>query len=176
MTPSSLSVRHLSSATAERPFTRAGPMVRIRFPPAKSQQQTRFRHLRHEGFRAKLKMPAGSSTALNLPIQPYAAPPTCGRSLRPASTAHVRAHTCRTRPARARWLSPKLPSPRRSDRAGRLPAGANRRVGLAPTGKRRLVTAHTQSGRSCLPTPFGTVDLAPVSAILDGATRSRRER
>src|SRR6516225_6198100 len=27
MTPSSLSVRHLSSATAERPFTRAGPMV-----------------------------------------------------------------------------------------------------------------------------------------------------
>src|SRR6516162_8663900 len=36
MTPSSLSVRHLSSATAERPFTRAGPMVRIRFPPARS--------------------------------------------------------------------------------------------------------------------------------------------
>src|SRR6476646_7972640 len=29
-----------------------------------------------------------------------------------------------------------------------LPAGANRRVGLAPTGKRRLVTAHTQSGPS----------------------------
>src|SRR5882757_2437513 len=26
-----------------------------------------------------------------------------------------------------------------------LPAGANRRVGLAPTGKRRLVTAHTQT-------------------------------
>src|SRR6516164_8821100 len=38
MTPSSLSVRHLSSATAERPFTRAGPMVRIRFPPAGSLQ------------------------------------------------------------------------------------------------------------------------------------------
>ena len=38
MTPSSLSVRHLSSATAERPFTRAGPMVRIQFPPAKSLQ------------------------------------------------------------------------------------------------------------------------------------------
>ena len=33
MTPSSLSVRHLSSATAQRPFTRAGPTVRIRFPP-----------------------------------------------------------------------------------------------------------------------------------------------
>src|SRR5215471_516078 len=30
---------------------------------------------------------------------------------------------------------------------GLLPAGADRRVGLAPTGKRRLVTAHTQSGR-----------------------------
>src|ERR1700720_2055606 len=29
-----------------------------------------------------------------------------------------------------------------------LPAGANRRVGLAPTGKRRLVTAHTLSGHS----------------------------
>src|SRR6476660_5676228 len=28
-----------------------------------------------------------------------------------------------------------------------LPAGANRRVGLAPTGKRRLVTAHTLNGR-----------------------------
>jgi adenylate cyclase len=27
-----------------------------------------------------------------------------------------------------------------------LPAGANRRVGLAPTGKRRLVTAHARSG------------------------------
>src|SRR5271163_4869824 len=27
-----------------------------------------------------------------------------------------------------------------------LPAGANRRVGLAPTGKRRLITAHTQYG------------------------------
>src|SRR6266478_298929 len=29
-----------------------------------------------------------------------------------------------------------------------LPAGANRRVGLAPTGKRRLVTAHPHSGPS----------------------------
>src|SRR6202030_405926 len=29
-----------------------------------------------------------------------------------------------------------------------LPAGANRRVGLAPTGKRRLVTAHTLLGLS----------------------------
>ena len=38
MTPSNLSVRHLSSATAESPFTRAGPMVRIRFPPAVSRQ------------------------------------------------------------------------------------------------------------------------------------------
>src|SRR5215469_6781000 len=29
-----------------------------------------------------------------------------------------------------------------------LPAGANRRVGLAPTGKRRLVTAHVETGHS----------------------------
>ena len=29
-----------------------------------------------------------------------------------------------------------------------LPAGANRRVGLAPTGKRRLITAHVESGYS----------------------------
>ena len=46
MTPSSLSARHLSSATAERPFTRAGPMVRIRFPPAESQANFRPRRVR----------------------------------------------------------------------------------------------------------------------------------
>jgi len=37
-TQSRLSIRHLLPATAERPFTRAGPMVRIRFPPAASLQ------------------------------------------------------------------------------------------------------------------------------------------
>src|SRR6185437_6160319 len=37
-----------------------------------------------------------------------------------------------------------------------LPAGANRRVGLAPTGKRRLVTAHPQSCRS--PVLLGPAD------------------
>jgi len=42
LTPSSLSVRHLSSATAERPLTRAGPMVRIRFPPADSPSLAGF--------------------------------------------------------------------------------------------------------------------------------------
>jgi hypothetical protein len=31
------------------------------------------------------------------------------------------------------------------------------RVGLAPTGKRRLVTAHTLSGHSCCPTASGAV-------------------
>jgi hypothetical protein len=36
VTPSSLSVRNLPSATAVRPFATAGPMVRIRFPPAGS--------------------------------------------------------------------------------------------------------------------------------------------
>src|SRR5215472_3750387 len=45
MTPSSLSVRHLSSETAERRFARAGPMVRIRFPPAESQTKLRPRAL-----------------------------------------------------------------------------------------------------------------------------------
>jgi hypothetical protein len=40
MTPSSSSVRHLPSAAAERPFARAGPMVRIRFPPAASLVRT----------------------------------------------------------------------------------------------------------------------------------------
>jgi hypothetical protein len=37
-----------------------------------------------------------------------------------------------------------------------LPAGANRRVGLAPTGKRRLVTAHVESR----PSPEAIVDCA----------------
>ena len=37
ITPSSLSVRRLSSATAERSFTRAGLMVRIHLPPAKNR-------------------------------------------------------------------------------------------------------------------------------------------
>src|SRR5437870_13771020 len=31
-----------------------------------------------------------------------------------------------------------------------LPAGANRRVGLAPTGKRRLVTAHPRGNHFCV--------------------------
>ena len=54
MTPSSLSVRHLLSATAERPFTRAGPMVRIRFPPpmSPSQQGPADAVDRKSGFRA----------------------------------------------------------------------------------------------------------------------------
>src|SRR5438105_15200478 len=34
-----------------------------------------------------------------------------------------------------------------------LPAGANRRVGLAPTGKRRLVTAHTRRETFCYRAP-----------------------
>src|SRR5712672_3633569 len=36
ITPSNLSIRRPPSATAERPFARAGPMVRIRLPPARS--------------------------------------------------------------------------------------------------------------------------------------------
>ena len=47
-----------------------------------------------------------------------------------------------------------------------LPAGANRRVGLAPTGKRRLVTAHTRCGR-----PTHKQNAARAGAL----TRRRRE-
>ena len=44
-----------------------------------------------------------------------------------------------------------------------LPAGANRRVGLAPTGKRRLVTAHTLNshcGNPRFPTPAYPIEQA----------------
>ena len=41
-----------------------------------------------------------------------------------------------------------------------LPAGANRRVGLAPTGKRRLVTAHTRFGHFMRQRASGRLDLA----------------
>src|SRR6516164_4854085 len=34
-----------------------------------SQQQTRFRHLRHGGYRARLKMPAGRAPRLSLELQ-----------------------------------------------------------------------------------------------------------
>jgi len=39
-----------------------------------------------------------------------------------------------------------------------LPAGANHRVGLAPTGKRRLFTAHAETGRSVVPDRIGEFD------------------
>src|SRR6202047_3318725 len=58
-------------------------------------------------------------------------------ALRPA---HSRGHQCVTRYPKASDIS----SPPCLLRL--LPAGANRRVGLAPTGKRRLVTAHTRLG------------------------------
>ena len=63
MTPSSLSVWHLSSATAERPFTRAGPMVRIRFPPAESPclTQTRPLQVENRGFRAGVRRSVGGA-------------------------------------------------------------------------------------------------------------------
>jgi hypothetical protein len=49
-----------------------------------------------------------------------------------------------------------------------LPAGASRRVGLSPTGKRRLFTAHPASGHSvCDPRPTG------ASSIFVEAERSR---
>jgi len=45
-----------------------------------------------------------------------------------------------------------------------LPAGANRRVGLAPTGKRRLVTAHTHCGPSCASRPHEARGAAGLEA------------
>src|SRR5882757_5580528 len=46
-----------------------------------------------------------------------------------------------------------------------LPAGANRRVGLAPTGKRRLVTAHPQSSHLRQSTKVSTASCSTRSAI-----------
>jgi len=53
-----------------------------------------------------------------------------------------------------------------------LPAGANRRVGLAPTGKRRLVTAHTHSGHS--PVLLDDLVGAGEDLIWDGEAESLR--
>jgi hypothetical protein len=44
-----------------------------------------------------------------------------------------------------------------------LPAGANRRVGLASTGKRRLVTAHPQSRRCPMPATSSQRDAGLVA-------------
>src|SRR6516164_11843383 len=58
---------------------------------------------------------------------------------------------------RLRRVSPVAPNAKASDISSPpcllrlLPAGANRRVGLAPTGKRRLVTAHPQTGHCLSP-------------------------
>jgi hypothetical protein len=46
------------------------------------------------------------------------------------------------------FYAPIQPFRHLHDCSGLLPAGAFGRVGLAPTGKRRLVTAHTSSGHS----------------------------
>jgi hypothetical protein len=51
-----------------------------------------------------------------------------------------------------------------------LPAGANRRVGLAPTGKRRLVTAHTHSGPSAF--AVGTALRAPLPSFTRARTHA----
>jgi len=65
-----------------------------------------------------------------------------------------------------------------------LPAGANRRVGLAPTGKRRLVTAHPHSchlafengrNRRNLPVAAGCGE-GPVTEPTAATQHGRRER
>src|SRR6267154_1898615 len=47
-----------------------------------------------------------------------------------------------------------------------LPAGANRRVGLAPTGKRRLVTAHPHCRHCPTGGPVATMALAGSAAAM----------
>src|SRR5712671_5011355 len=53
-----------------------------------------------------------------------------------------------------------------------LPAGANRRVGLAPTGKRRLVTAHPLAGLSCTFPAFRVGQIMDPSSL--NGTPSKR--
>jgi hypothetical protein len=68
--------------------------------------------------------------------------------------AGLPAHSLALRPAHSRGHHFVTRYPKASDISSPpcllrlLPAGANRRVGLAPTGKRRLVTAHPHSGHS----------------------------
>ena len=69
-------------------------------------------------------------------------------ALRPA---HSRSHQSRDRYPGASDISSPPCLPRL------LPAGANRRVGLAPTGKRRLVTAHPRTCHSQVPVATGSV-------------------
>jgi hypothetical protein len=55
-----------------------------------------------------------------------------------------------------------------------LPAGANRRVGLAPTGKRRLFTAHAVSGHSWDREPSAGFDFMSHSLSRQRAALSGR--
>ena len=62
---------------------------------------------------------------------------------------HVAARTLATSPYFVTRWSPEASTVSLPPQLLRLlPAGASRRVGLSPTGKRRLSTAHPQSGRS----------------------------
>ena len=65
MIPSSLSVRHLRSAEPREPFRRAVPMVRIRFPPAKSRANHRFRveDFLRAGLGVRIRLPPPASPA-----------------------------------------------------------------------------------------------------------------
>ena len=51
-----------------------------------------------------------------------------------------------------------------------------RRVGLAPTGKRRLLTAHANSGHSAIACRTGQIDLLLPSLIGPGTKGVRRKR
>jgi hypothetical protein len=117
------------------------PMVRIRLPPAASQVRTclsrEFAFLCREA--AVFRGCAGRGERLTKPSSCEA----CSAFTRVAACTLARSPYFVTRYPKASDIS----SPPCLLRL--LPAGANRRVGLAPTGKRRLFTAHTLS-RHCL--------------------------
>jgi hypothetical protein len=83
--------------------------------------------------------------------------------------ASLPAHSLALRPAHSRGHQFVTRYPKASDISSPpcllrlLPAGANRRVGLAPTGKRRLVTAHPHC-RHCLEPVAGFFGRKPAIA------------
>src|SRR5438105_15766522 len=92
--------------------------------------------------------------------------------------AGLPAHSLALRPAHSRSHQIRDRYPGASDISSPpcllrlLPAGANRRVRLAPTGKRRLVTAHTHCGLSTCRAERRVCDQGPEARPARGSTRS----
>jgi hypothetical protein len=116
-----------------------GSMVeRRQKPPCSAAEEPMVRRLPWSKPHAQIggDVDCCSFTAVDFHHILFAGLPAHSLALRPA---HSRGHQFVTRYPRASDISSPPCLPRL------LPAGANRRVGLAPTGKRRLVTAHPQS-------------------------------